>query len=134
MYNKEQAMDQCKMNLLRVFLTGLFTSFVTQASSDYLEGDSFQCKSELAVRVFQRPNQLTKMKPQEFTITIAQSSITFYSKSYLSSTAMDLRYLVNDSLAAGNEYSVFSLELGSFHYADAYSFGAALITGTCETL
>ena len=127
-------MDQCKKNLLRVFLTGLFTSFVTQASSDYLEGDRFRCKSELAVRVFQRPNQLSKMKRQEFTVTIAQSSIRFYSKSHLSSTTMDLHYLVNNSLAAGNKYSVFSLELGSFHYADAYSFGAALITGNCEKL
>ena len=127
-------MDQCKKNLLRVLLTGLFTGFVTQASSDYLEGDSFRCKSELAVSVFQRPNQLSKMKPQEFTITIAQNSIRFYSKSHLSSTTMDLYYLINNSLAAGNKYSVFSLELGSFHYADAYSFGAALITGTCEKL
>lgn len=127
-------MDQSKNNLLLALLSCLFTSFASQALSDYLEGDRFRCKSKLAVRVFQKPNQLSKMKPQEFTITIAQSSINFYSKSHLATTNMKIHYLVNNSLAAYNEYSNFSLDLGRFHYADAYSFGAAMITGTCEKL
>ena len=127
-------MDNFKTNLMRVLFTILFIIFATQAPSEYSEGDKFQCKSKLAVRVFQKPNQLSEMKPQEFTLTIAQNSIRFYSKSHLSSTNMEIHYLVNNSLAAYNEYSIFSLDLDRFHYVDAYSFGAAMITGTCEKL
>ncbi len=116
---------------MRIIITVLLTVFATTASSDYNEGDKFKCKSKLAVRVFQKPHHISEMKPQEFTFTVAQNSIEFYSKAHLSSNSMKLHYLVNSSLAAYNEFSSFNLDLGKFHYADAYSFGAALITGTC---
>jgi hypothetical protein len=117
-----------------IILTALLITFATQALADYKEGDDFKCKSELAVRVFQKPHQLSEMKQQEFTLTIAQKSIKFYSKGHLSATSMKTHYLVNSSVTAYNEYSNFSLDFGKFHYADAYSFGAAMITGTCEKL
>ena len=118
----------------RIILAAILIVFATKASSDYNKGDKFQCKSQLAVRVFQKPHHLSEMKPQEFTLTITQKSIKFYSKAHLSSTNMKVHYLVNSSLVAYNEYSNFSLDMGKFHYADAYSFGAALITGTCKKL
>ena len=119
---------------MRIIITVLLIAFATTASSDYNDGDKFQCKSKLAVRVFQKPHHINEMKPQDFTLTVAQNSIEFYSKGHLSSSSMKLHFLVNSSLAAYNEFSSFNLDLGKFHYADAYSFGAALITGTCEKL
>ena len=119
---------------MRIILTALLITFATQALADYKDGDNFKCKSELAVRVFQKLHQLSEMKPQEFTLTIAQKSIKFYSKGHLSATNMKTHYLVNSSVTGYNEYSSFSLDFGKFHYADAYSFGAAMITGTCEKL
>ncbi|MDG1935886.1 MAG: hypothetical protein P8I83_05655 [Paracoccaceae bacterium] len=127
-------MKNTQDHFMRIILTALLLIFATQASSDYNDGDKFRCKSQLAVKVFQKPHQLSEMKPQEFTLTIAATSIKIYSKAHFSSTNMKVHYLVNSSLAAYNEYSSFSLDLGKFHYADAYSYGAALITGTCEKL